>query len=139
MKDRIPDFSLWIESEADKKVALFTDGTILMEIRSYKNKLSDGRSQVGTAINFFGKEVLRLWNIFISDEEFIFSALMTDEEKWEISIPIPKEGLDDSNLKRGVIVPHITGMLYPYVDVYIFTSKGKIERRICKNDIPPNQ
>lgn len=145
MNNKIPDFSLWIESEADKKIALFKDGSMLMEIRTYKNKLygdrvNDKKLQVGTSINFFGKEVLRTWNIFISDEEFIFSALMTDEGKWEIGIPISKEEAesDDSNEKKGRVSLHITGMANPYVQVSILTSNGRIERVIYKNSLPPN-
>ena len=137
MKNRIPDFSQWIESEADKKVAPFKDGTTLLEIRIYRNKLDDGRVQTGTAINFFGKEVLKLWNIFISDEEFVFSALMTDEGEWEISVPISKDESVDSNEKRGIIIPHIDRTIHPYIQVSIQTSKGRIERIVYKNNLPP--
>lgn len=137
MKNEIPDFSLWLELESERNVVLSKDGTALMESRRYRKETDDGRWQTGTMISFFGKETLKLWNIFVSDEEIRFSALKTDEGKWEISLPIFKEERDESKNNKGTLSTHIEGEENPFIKTSIITANGRIERTIFKNDIPP--
>lgn len=140
MENKIPDFSSWLEIESAKKIIPLRDGTIIMELRKYRKKMSDGRWQTGSIIYFFGKETLKLWNIFISDEEILFSALKTEEGKWEISVPVFKEGQGGAENNRGTISPHIEGEKNPFITISILTANGRIERTIFKNNnLPPNQ
>ena len=132
MKNEIPDFNSWLELEAIRDVILCEDGTTLMEIRNYRKKIDGGKWQTGTAISFFGKEALKLWNIFISDEEIRFSALKTDEGKWEISVPIFEDGQN-----KGIISSCIEGIENPFIEISIITAKGRIERKVFKNNSPP--
>ncbi|MEK7462838.1 MAG: hypothetical protein AAB621_00520, partial [Patescibacteria group bacterium] len=112
--------------------------TALIKARRYRKKTESGKWQTGTAISFFGKEALKLWNFFISDEEIHFSALKTDEGKWEISVPLLKEKQGGPEDGRGIISPHIEGVENPFIKITLITANGRIERTIFKNDIPPN-
>ncbi|MDO8443303.1 MAG: hypothetical protein Q7S81_03580 [bacterium] len=137
MENEIPDFNSWLELESVRNVILFKDRTALMEVRKYRKRADDGIWRTGTAIYFFGKEALKLWNIFVSDEEIIFGALKTDEGKWEISVPVFKEGEDESEKNKGTISPHVGGEENPFIIISIVTANGRIERTIFKNDVPP--
>ena len=137
MKNEIPDFNSWLELEAIRDVILCEDGTTLMETRNYRKKIDDGKWQTGSMVSFFGKEALKLWNIFISDEEIHFAALKTDEGKWEISLPIFEEERGKSENNKGTISRHIEGVENPFIEISIITAKGRIERRVFKNNLPP--
>ena len=133
MKNEVPDFNSWLELESARIMVLSKkDRTALIEARSYRKKTETEKWQTGTAISFFGKETLKLWSIFISDEEIRFSALKTDEGKWEISVPIFEDGQN-----KGIISSCIEGIENPFIEISIITAKGRIERKVFKNNPPP--
>lgn len=134
----MPDFNLWLELEAVRTVIVLTDGTVLMVLKKFRKRADNGRWRTGAMMSFFGKEAFKSWSIFVSDEEIVFGALKTEEGKWEVGLPIFKNGQNDSESNRGTISPHIDGEKNPYIEISIVTARGRISRTIFKNDPPPN-
>lgn len=138
MKNEIPDFSSWQETE--RSISMLSDKTVFLEVRAYKGKMEGGKSQTGRIVYIFGKEVLRAWSIFISDEEVLLKALKTEEGKWEMGIPVLKEISDEFKRAEVMVSVHIKNEQNPFIKIVMFKPDGAaIERTIFKNDDPPKK
>lgn len=140
MKSEIPDFASWLEVKSASTKEFFDDGTIFLEVRRYEKMCDNKKIQIGSTMNFFGKEVLKIWSIFISDEEVLLKAIKTDSGKWEVGLPTLKEDPDGSEKGKVVISVHIRGEKNPYVKVSMPVMDGTIiERKIFKHNDPPKK
>jgi hypothetical protein len=138
MNNEMPDFNSWQEVESSSTTGMFTDGTIFLEVKKYERITEDKKLQIGSEMRFFGKDVLKIWSIFISDEEVLLKALKTDEGKWEMGLPTIKENPDSLEKGRVTISAHIKGEENPFVSVSMFKLDGtEIERIVFKNSDPP--
>jgi hypothetical protein len=138
MEKEIPDFSLWREVESASTTGMFSDGTVFLEVKKYEKILKDNKIQTGSTMCFFGKEILKMWSIFISDEEVLLKALKTDEGKWEVGLPVIKENSDSPENSKVKISVHVEGEKNPFVSVSMFRPDGSmVERVVFKNDDPP--
>jgi hypothetical protein len=138
MDNEIPDFILWREVKALSTTETLSDGTIFLEVKTYERIGKDKKIQIGSEVCFFGKEVLKIWSIFISDQKIFFKALKTDKGEWEMGLPIIKENPDSLKKGRVTISAHIEGEKNPFVSVSMFKIDGTlVKRTIFKKNDPP--